>query len=55
MMKNYMLYLFTTKHVNTQTYFCDQTKAIATCSAQFTGGAQKSLFLRQILWFVAVS
>ena len=27
-----------TKHVNTQIYFCDQTKAIATCSARLAAG-----------------
>ena len=44
-----MLYLFSTKHVNTQIYFCDQKKAIATCSARlaagnFAGAAKTSSF-----------
>ena len=44
-----MLYLFSTKHVNTQIYLCDQTKAIATCSARlaagnFAGAAKTSSF-----------
>ena len=48
------------KHVNTQIYFCDQTKAIATCSTRLAAGnlagAAKKLahFRPQILWFVAV-
>ena len=55
-----MLYLFSTKHVNTQIYFCDQTKAIATCIARLAAGKlrwrckNELVFRPQILWFVAV-
>ena len=55
-----MLHLFSTKHVNTQIYFCDQTKAIATCSARLAAEKlrwrckNELVFWSQILWFVAV-
>ena len=55
-----MLYLFSTKHVSTQIYFCDQTKTIATCSARLEAGKlhwrckNELVFRPQILWFVAV-